>query len=61
MAISFEQEMKSFLINGKYDFVDNSAEFKLLDFTINNFITELQSNGNSKNIKLYLEHAIIFM
>ena len=51
---SFEQEVKDHFQANKIQYIDNSAEFKLLDFTITNLISE-PSNGNDVPKKLYLE------
>lgn len=41
--ISFEQETKAFLTAAGYSYIDNSSEFKLLDFTIKDFVQEASS------------------
>ncbi len=51
---SFEQELKAYFKNHNYAYVDNSAEFKLLDFTLLDFITEVRENAKV-NRKFYLE------
>jgi hypothetical protein len=52
--LSFEQEIKEYLKAKGIAYIDNSSEFKLLDFTIPDFVIE-KSDGKNVGRKLFLE------
>ena len=52
--LSFEQEIKQYLKLNNIVYIDNSSEYKLLDFTIPNFITESKGDVNVSK-SLFLE------
>ncbi len=52
--ISFEQEIKNYFHLNNIQFLDNSSEYKLLDFTIKNLICETV-NGKEISKNIYLE------
>ena len=52
--ISLEQELKQYFADNTIEYTDNSSEFKLLDFTLLNFIKE-EKNTTKNHRNFYLE------
>ncbi len=51
---SFEQELKSYFKLRKYDFIDNSSDYKKLDFTLKDIIRDV-NNIDAPLRNIYLE------